>query len=89
MGNRSNALSQQRMYNVGYHGPMRHHDLQGIATLTHNPLALDNISRETEAELRERLDTIKQNTADMIGVPKDCISMRAVGTSSHSADGRV
>lgn len=89
MSNRSGTLPQQRTYNVGYHGPKCHHDLQGIATLTHNPLALDNISYETEAGLRERLDAIKQKAADMIGVPEDYISMRAVGTSSRSADGRV
>ena len=30
-------------YSVGYHGPQSGHDLQGIATLTHDPIAQDNV----------------------------------------------
>lgn len=32
-------------YNVGYHGPKSGRDLQGIATLTHDTIATDNIKR--------------------------------------------
>lgn len=32
-------------YNVGYHGPESNSDLQGIATLTHDTIATDNIKR--------------------------------------------
>lgn len=29
-------------YSVGYHVPQSGHDLQGITTLTHDPIAQDN-----------------------------------------------
>lgn len=77
-------------YSVGYHGPKCHHDLGGVVTLTHNPLALENVSRERryEAEAEEmslQLDDMKKRFADLVGVPKESIIMRAVGTSSRPA----
>lgn len=32
-------------YNVGYHGPKSGHDLNGIATLTKDPIAKNNIRK--------------------------------------------
>lgn len=40
-----------RKYNVGYHGPKSGRDLQGIAALTNNPLAVENISRQKAVKL--------------------------------------
>lgn len=33
-------------YNVGYHGPAVGSDIQGIATLTYNPIAKDNVGKD-------------------------------------------
>lgn len=43
MGNRYCALPQQRIYNVGYHGPVVKKELDGIATLTYDTLAIENV----------------------------------------------
>lgn len=32
-------------YSVGYHGPKSGRDIQGIATLTHDPIAVDNLKK--------------------------------------------
>lgn len=77
-------------YNMGYHGPKCRHDLRGVVTLTHNPLAVENVSRErryeAEAEeIRQLLDDMKKRFADLVGVPKESIIIRAVGTSSRPA----
>lgn len=69
-------------YNVGYHGPKSDHDLQGVITITHNPLTVENISHEKRydeavEELRQYLDMMKQQLADLTSIPKDSNRMKA------------
>lgn len=54
-------------YSVGYHGPKGGRDLQGIATLTHDTVALDNIWKDAVKNIEE----IKKEIADLTGVPKE------------------
>lgn len=39
-------------YSVGYHGPKGGRDIQGIATLTHDPVAKDNVSKRVTTTTR-------------------------------------
>lgn len=41
-------------YNVGYYGPTADHDVHGIATLTHDPIAFDNLKSR-----KDKVDKIK------------------------------
>lgn len=38
-------------YNVGYHRPDSVRDLQGIATLTHDPIAVGNVKKTQCSDL--------------------------------------
>lgn len=67
-------------YNVGYHGPKSDNDLKDIVTLTHNPLAVENIAREKQheaavEEIKQMIDT-KKKVADLTGIPKNSIQMK-------------
>lgn len=68
-------------YNVSYHGPKSGNDLQGVVTLTHNPLAIENISREKQheaavEEIKQMVDAMRQRVADLTGIPKNSIRMK-------------
>ena len=69
-------------YSVGYHGPQSGHDLQGIATLTHDPVAIDNIRHEQSGQVLEELERswkdaaegieeVKRTILEATGVPKE------------------
>lgn len=45
-------------YNVGYHGPTADHDVHGIATLTHDPIAFDNLKKSGKDKV-DKIKTIK------------------------------
>lgn len=69
-----------RKYNVGYHGPKSGRDLQGIAALTNNPLAVENISRQKSREaaiqeVKHFTDVLRQNLEVLTGIPKDSVRM--------------
>lgn len=68
-------------YSVGYHGPQIGRDLQGIATLTHDPIAIDN-RHEQSGQVVDELDRARKDAAvgirevkrkilDAIGISKD------------------
>lgn len=69
-------------YSVGYHGPQSGHDLQGIATLTHDPVAIDNLRHEQSTQVLdeieqswkdavEGIEEVKRTILEAIGVPKE------------------
>ena len=69
-------------YSVGYHGPQDDHDLQGIATLTHDPVAIDNLRHEQSVQVLDELERswkdaaegieeVKRTIIEAIGVPKE------------------
>ena len=59
-------------YSVGYHGPDKR-PLDGVATLTHDTVALDNIWKGAVKDIEE----IKTEIADIIGVPKEAFEKDA------------
>ena len=72
----------RRKYSVGYHGPQSGHDLQGIATLTHDPVAIDNLRREQSVQVLDELERslkdavvgieeMKRTILEATGVPKE------------------
>ncbi len=69
-------------YSVGYHGPKIGRDLQGIATLTHDPVAIDNLRHEQNSQADNELDKVwsgaaadiekvKQVILEATGIPKE------------------
>ncbi len=72
----------RRKYSVGYHGPQSGHDLQGIATLTHDPVAIDNLRHEQSGQVLDELERsfkdavkgieeVKRTILEATGVPKE------------------
>lgn len=53
-------------YGVGYHGPKCGRDLQGVATLTHDPIAIENVRKVVED-----VEEIRHNIIELTGVPKE------------------
>ena len=72
----------RRKYSVGYHGPQSGHDTQSIATLTHDPVAIDNLRREQSGQVLDELERslkdavvgieeMKRTILEATGVPKE------------------
>lgn len=69
-------------YSVGYHGPKGGRDIQGIATLTHDPVAIDNLRHEQSGQVLDELERslkdatkgieeVKRTILEATGVPKE------------------
>lgn len=39
-------------YSVGYHGPAGGRDMQDIATLTHDPIAINNVKQPKTVKIK-------------------------------------
>lgn len=55
---RLKSVGKMGRYNVGYHGPTADHDVYGIATLTHDPIAFDNLKKSRKDKV-DKIKTIK------------------------------
>lgn len=60
-------------YNVGYHGPFVK-ELDGIATLTQDPIAIENLRRKVE----NRLNSIKETAKEIKKIERQIIKSRAI-----------
>lgn len=61
-------------YNVGYHGPVLKKELDGIATLTQDPIAMENLRRKVE----NRLNSIMETAKEIKKIERQIIESRAI-----------
>lgn len=74
MGNRFSALPRQRTYNVGYHGPVVKKELDGIATLTYDTLAIENVKGQKLKVADIRIAHISYDKSGKLAIKNQVIS---------------